>query len=448
MPPALIARRLLALVCFAATLGLAIQLIGELNRIKGLKTDLAEIHSVRYGLLDADQWVSRVSAVLERRINELELTEANRPQIKRAVEQALETLLTQVEQYLRRRNQAPGGSWLDQLKGAIQQGLQDLFVDFDSLRRRVPEYADLVVSELAKPEARQEIQAQLAAFLRQGVEASFTRTDRSVLEATLARYGCGGPEVCSLELGARIAESSRPLAHQVAALVVLVGILFLICLSPTPQRTSSAPTGAPVGTVARLDGYQLTLLTGATLILLAGGILTPMIEIEARITELRLQLLGEPITFTNQVLYFQTKSVFDVVSILVRAGGADLILVAVLIVLFSVVFPALKVLATYLYYYDFRGLRHSQVVHFFALRSAKWSMADVLVIAIFMAYIGFSGLVGSQLGTLTRAAKAVEVLTTNGTTLAPGFYLFLGFVLSSLLLSSILEGRIGEGHGT
>jgi hypothetical protein len=75
-------------------------------------------------------------------------------------------------------------------------------------------------------------------------------------------------------------------------------------------------------------------------------------------------------------------------------------------------------------------------------------MADVLVIAIFMAYIGFSGLVGSQLGTLTRTAKAVEVLTTNGTTLAPGFFLLLGFVLASLLLSTVLEKRIGEGHST
>jgi predicted exporter len=65
-----------------------------------------------------------------------------------------------------------------------------------------------------------------------------------------------------------------------------------------------------------------------------------------------------------------------------------------------------------------------------------------------MAYIGFSGLVGSQLGSLSRAAKAVEVLTTNGTTLAPGFFLFLAFVLASLLLSTVLENRIGEGHST
>ncbi|MGE5153317.1 MAG: paraquat-inducible protein A [Bdellovibrio bacteriovorus] len=441
MTAALFARRVLALLCFAAALGLTLHLIGELNRIKGLKTDLAEINNVRYGLLDADQWLTRVSAVLERRIQSFELTEANRPQIKRAVEQALTTLLTQVEQYLRQRNQPAGGSWLDQVKGAIQQGLQDLLVDFDALRRKVPEYADLVVEELAKPEAKREIQAQLSAFLRQAADASFAKTDRSKLDALLVRHGCAEPPVCTIEIDERVAASSRPLPHQMVALFALVGALFLICLSPR------APVASTVER-ARLDRYQLTLLTGGTLILLAGGILTPMIEIEARITDLRLQLLGEPVIFTDQVLYFQTKSVFDVVSILARAGGADNLLVAILIVLFSVVFPALKVIATYVYYYDFRGLRHAAPVHFFALRSAKWSMADVLVIAIFMAYIGFSGLVGSQLGTLSRAAKAVEVITTNGTTLAPGFYLFLGFVLASLLLSSLLEGRIGEGHST
>ena len=173
-----------------------------------------------------------------------------------------------------------------------------------------------------------------------------------------------------------------------------------------------------------------------------------MIEIEARIAQLSLQVLGEPVTFTNQVLYYQIKSIFDVVSILLRTGAADMILVGVLLVTFSIIFPALKVAATYLYYYDYRGLRSSPVVRFFALKSGKWSMADVMVIAIFMAYIGFSGLMGSQLHGLRRANAALEVLTTNGTTLGPGFFLFLGFVLASLLLSTIIENRIGEGHST
>jgi hypothetical protein len=32
------------------------------------------------------------------------------------------------------------------------------------------------------------------------------------------------------------------------------------------------------------------------------------------------------------------------------------------------------------------------------------------------------------------------VLTTNGTSLEPGFYLFLGFVLAGLVLSTLLDG--------
>ena len=444
MPAAVFVRRAFALLVFAAALALAVHLIGELNRVKGLKTDLAEINNVRYGLLDADQWVSQVSAVLERRINELEITDANRPQIKQAVEQVLNTLLTQVDAYLRKRNLQSSGSWMDQLKGSIQQGLQDLLIDFAELRRKVPEYADRVVEEISKPEAKGEIKTQLLAFMHQAASSTFAKTDRSRLDALLADHGCADTQVCTVELGARIEESRRPLIYQLAGVLALVGFLFLLCVSAPPLAPPAGSLSAPL----RFDQFKLFLLTGATLILLAGGILTPMIEIEARITELSIQLLGEPVVFSNQVLYFQTKSVFDVVAILARTGGPDMILVAVLIVTFSVIFPALKVLATYVYYYDFRGLRHRPLVHFFALRSGKWSMADVLVIAIFMAYIGFSGLVGSQLGSLSRAAKAVEVLTTNGTTLAAGFYLFLAFVLASLLLSTVLENRIGEGHST
>lgn len=432
MSGAVILRRILAVLIFGGALLLVAHLIGDLNRVKGLKGDLGEINNVRYGLLDADQWVGRVSTIVERRVNEFELTEQNRPQIKRAVEQVLDTLIVEVEQYLRRRNLQGGGSWMDQIKGVLQQGLQDLLVDFDELRRKVPQYAELVLEELSKPEAKRELKTQLLGFLQQASDSTFAKTDRTQLESLLAHHGCPDVQTCSFELRAAIAQARGPILYQFAGLLALIGLLFLVCLTGTPD----------------FDQTKLLLLTGATLTLLAGGVTTPMIEIEARISELGFQLLGEPVTFTDQVLYFQSKSVFDVVQILVETGAMDMLLVAFLITLFSLVFPALKVVATYLYYYDFRGMRHSPPVHFFALKSGKWSMADVLVIAIFMAYIGFSGLISSQLGNLSRPGGAVEVLTTNGTSLEPGFFLFLAFVLASLLLSTVLENRIGEGHAT
>ncbi len=44
-------------------------------------------------------------------------------------------------------------------------------------------------------------------------------------------------------------------------------------------------------------------------------------------------------------------------------------------------------------------------------------MADVMVVAIFMAYIGFNGIVGNQMDSLSRSSEAVEIFTTNGTKL-------------------------------
>jgi hypothetical protein len=191
----------------------------------------------------------------------------------------------------------------------------------------------------------------------------------------------------------------------------------------------------------------MAVLTFAAVVLLAGGLLTPMIEIDARIAELSFQLLGEPVVFRDQVLYFQSKSIFDVVAILARSRAADMVLVAFLVVLFSVWFPLLKVAAGFVYLADWRGLRRSGLVRFFALKSGKWSMADVLVIAIFMAYVGFSGLVASQLQGIAGVGAAVDILTTNGTALQPGFYLFLGFVLASLVLSHLLANSVEETGG-
>ena len=66
-------------------------------------------------------------------------------------------------------------------------------------------------------------------------------------------------------------------------------------------------------------------------------------------------------------------------------------------------------------------------------------MADVMVVAIFMAYIGFNSIVGTQMNMLNRTSDAVEIFTTNGTELLGGFYLFLAFVISGLVMSEVLN---------
>ncbi len=113
-------------------------------------------------------------------------------------------------------------------------------------------------------------------------------------------------------------------------------------------------------------------------------------------------------------------------------------MVGLLVFLFSVLFPLLKLFCSCLYLYA-QKLRNSAFVKFMVYKTGKWSMADVMVIAIFMAYIGFSGILTEQLNHIGSVTNAVEILTTNQTQLQTGFFLFTAFAVLSLIVSHRMQ---------
>jgi hypothetical protein len=126
-------------------------------------------------------------------------------------------------------------------------------------------------------------------------------------------------------------------------------------------------------------------------------------------------------------------------------GKIDLILVALLVFLFSVLFPLSKLIATVFYILK-KETRSLKAAQFLVFKTGKWSMADVMVVAIFMAYIGFSGIVAEQLSQLENISPTIDILTTNESKLNEGFFLFTGFVILSLFISNRLES-IKRGMG-
>jgi hypothetical protein len=59
-----------------------------------------------------------------------------------------------------------------------------------------------------------------------------------------------------------------------------------------------------------------------------------------------------------------------------------------------------------------------------------------------MAYIGFKGILDSQLSVMDIKTESLASVSTNETTLQPGFILFVSFVLFSLILSEILHRNV------
>ena len=331
-----------ALVYALLAIGIALtwQLIHLANDVKHRHLDLAELQDVRYGLLDAEVWVEEVSRIVGKRVDEFELTPENRPVFKKRIEAVLRRLLAEVESYLggqRRRETSEVGRALRRLADRIRE----ILIPFEQLQEGVPDYADAILEERSQPDAKEEIKRLLTAGIRAAADSTFSHTDRSRLAAIVQAHGCDDATTCTTVLRAGI-EADLEIINRLMLAMVAVAV-----------------AGFAVGTarLQRLGSPAMFGLTGILLLLLAGGIATPMIAIEARISELSMQVLGEPLVFRNQVLYFQSKSVLDVVALLARTGELDMILVAALIGLFSVIFPAAKVSAGFAYFYDFRGAR-------------------------------------------------------------------------------------------
>jgi len=167
------------------------------------------------------------------------------------------------------------------------------------------------------------------------------------------------------------------------------------------------------------------------------GISLPMIEIDARIGVLDLELMSSHIQFYDQIIFFQSKSILDVVLTLIENGKADTVFVGVLILAFSILFPVGKLISATCYL--FMKNKKNRFIKFMAFKSGKWSMADVMVVAIFMAYVGFQGILNDQLSNINIHEDKVNLLSTNKSNLQVGFVIFVSFVLFNLILSSILK---------
>jgi hypothetical protein len=399
------------LLLFAAAANSVWQTLDILTSRRMRRMELAEISHVRYGILNADRWVQKIVPILNAQIDALDLTATSRASLRPMVVNALNHLLNQVQQQLAPKPAAGSGDFLAQAQAAMVNNM------LAGLKPHVPEYADMVLRELGKPENKQAVRDYLRTMVSDGAKATFGTIDMRWYSAILKQYGYADGAACQEELGKRIHElDSRVTFHYILALTA--SLLAFLLLG---ERRSEI-------------AVQLLFC----MVLVVGGVLTPMIEVEAKISKISLTLFGQPISFSEQVLYYQSKSVLDVFRTLITMGQPEMVVVAVLVLMFSVVFPILKVITVGLCLGDPSLLKKYRLARFFALESSKWSMADVMALAIFMSFVAFNGVIGSAMGGL-QGRGAELVIPTDSSRILPGFYLFIGFCLASLWLAKKLE---------
>ena len=386
-----------------------------------LRTDLAELTHVRYGLLSADRWRDIIAPILNAQIDKIDLkgqSKSLRPMVQRSLYALLDNIKKQMSTPL------PKGA-----KASMPGQGNPLLVNMiiGSLRPHVPEYTDVVMAELAKPKNQTGFKDSIRSVLADGIKNTFGAVDMTEYSSILKRHGCSNEEVCEQTLGKQIAEADETISRYYLTVLGSVALGFALL------------------TVGRrgLSRSAVAVLMLFSIVLLVGGVLSPMLEVEVRITSLNATLLGTPIHFGEQSLYFRSKNVLEVFQTLIEMGRPEMSIVAVLVLLFSVVFPVLKMLALGASLFRPALLRTSRIVRFFALESSKWSMADVMAVAIFMSFVAFNGIIGSAMQDAMNAGGQLAI-PTNSSKILPGYYLFIGFCLASIFLSKKLERGIAS----
>ena len=413
---------LLTLIYFSVTL------IQKGSIAKIYKADYATLHSVEYGMFNSDIWTAKITKIIDKKIETFDLNTNNRKEIKGYIETIIDTLILEAERVVKERNRGKRG-FLDSILGSTKQMITDSLIDFKDLRKRVPEFTNAVMTEVEKPKnqarAKNVIREKLKYFMQEKFKQS---TDMTVYYQVMKKYHTNNLDTCNTQLNEKRDLLSKNM-HSTMLLMLLISTIIIVLV---------VFQGA-------LNFIGLFLLSGTTVTLLISGIMLPMLDIEAKISKLYFIILDKPIVFENQILFFQSKSISDLVRLLLDSGEAKMILVGVLLVMFSIIFPTLKLIATAMYFYSKSIIGNNPLTRFFALRSTKWSMADVFVVSIFMAYLGLDGVVSNELRHLESRSAPINIITTNGTHLEVGFFLFLGFVLTSFVLS-ILVGKSKTKH--
>ncbi len=379
-----------------------------------LKTDLIELADVKYGIFNIDEWKEQIVFIVSKKIDELRLSDESKEKARVKIERFLNKSIDKFEDSYRKEN------------GILKNIGASIFSIFDELKEQVPTITNDILEFLDKKENADGIKKHFKEQLDVYSDKTFQKVDYSHRDAILIKYQKESSKECQILLSSKIDVIDAKLNFN--NLILFIIFILIITFLFIPKS---------------LSPFLITTFATAAFSFLFMGVLLPMIDIDARISTMEFQLLGEPIVFENQVLYFKSKSILEMAKIMLFQENFQVLLVGILVLTFSVIFPILKLISTLIYTYS-EKLANNKVINFITFKTGKWTMADVMVIAIFMTYIGFDGILTSQLQEISNVSKKVNIITTNHSELQNGFYYFLGFVLLGLAISSVLKKKVSE----
>lgn len=426
--------KILTIVLLSAILGVGIYFgiatISTSDQLLKHKEYQAEVSKIDYGLFNMHEWRKRAINVFGERLSSFEIGQETYEEVRVELEKYLK--------YIYKEYIATGKIFDNIIADAernpninkfllklLKENLKDQIKALD-IPRYIPGLSMQLAAELRKNESR--IKDVLARQLNLMIQTNdpYPYTDRRQTIFNELDVGHASDAITILKLRIAKLKSERNHYATIASFLFFLGTMLAFGFR-------------------RLIGFKImiSIITMFSIALLILGIQLPMIEIDARLNSFVFRLLDTDLSFDEQTIFYQSKSILEVTRTLIESKGIDLKVVGILILCFSVVFPLIKLILSIIYV-NIRRLQHNSTVKALIFYLGKWSMADVFVVALFMAYIGFYGLVDSQLEQIESNQGGFAIETVNYSGLAPGALFFTAYCILSITIGIILNRKVSK----
>ena len=388
---------------------------------KEIKEDYANVNNIELGLFSVENWREQVAHIVDHQVRNFTMTPAQKKELQLEIQDIILALINKAEVMINKPQTSVGGR--------VKKFAVKKFLNIDKIRAQVPDFAKTIIAKVDNPANKNKLSdmalSKFSDLQKSGYIDSTIMTSDSLSAALFSKYSVSSHK----DLDNKLLDLLGPVRTETYDYsFAMLGCVIVVLLVWWVLRKR-----------VELHAVLFVMSLLFAFILLAVGLTASMIEVDARIKSFDFVLLGEHVVFKDQVLFFQSKSILDVVHVLIKQHHADSIGVGVLILVFSILFPIMKLSSTGIHLLSKRRIAENKVIKYFAFQSGKWSMADVIVIAILMTYVGLTAHLGNRLQNMNIPSSGLSVISTNNTALQPGYIIFICFVLYGLILSTILK---------
>ena len=374
-----------------------------------LKNDYAEATSVKYGLFNPEIWKEKITIALYEKIDSIDLSGANKELVEEQITNALHLLVDQLNTYLQQKINEESNGLFRWAKGLAF----DIFYDETKIRDQIPEYTEKIMQYIGTEDSKAKIKQFLKDQLDQFMETNVSPIGIQKLDFLKRKYQAQNTEIIPQIIADDLIQNEEQSKVWIYGIYALSVIIFILA-----YKSPIVPN---------------MLMLGGMLLVWAPAIMLPMMSVGAELEKVQFNIIGTSFEFNNQTLFYQSKSILDLVKSLFNQDDISSIVVGFLVAFFSVFFPLIKIVMSFIYS---EIKPENNFVRYLVRYGSKWSMADVFVVAIFMGFIGFRSIISHQLKSIEEATNFTSIETADLTEIHFPVFFFVTFVAMNIIASN------------